>query len=79
MDRDPSLAGSARAVLATAFQTLERLPFASRMAVGSHGDPTLRELVVPFGKAGYVPLFRVTDARTVSVLAARSQREGDYH
>lgn len=42
-------------------------------------DPTLRELLVPFGNAGYVLLFEIEDSRTVTILAARHQHEDDYH
>jgi plasmid stabilization system protein ParE len=38
----------------------------------------LRELVIGFGSAGYVALFEVTDAQTVTVLAVRHQREQDF-
>ena len=76
---DPSTAKSAAGVLSAAFRSLSHLPFASRMATGARPDPTLRELVVPFARTGYLLLFRVTDGRTVSVLAVRHQREDDYH
>ena len=76
---DPASAKHAARVLASAFGSLAELPFASRVAVLPRPDPSLRELLVPFGRAGYVVLFRVTDARTISVLAARHQREEDYH
>jgi plasmid stabilization system protein ParE len=78
-DDDPSSAKRAAEVLRAAFRSLARLPFASRIAVAPRPDATLRELVIPFGRSGYVLLFRVTDARTVSVLAVRHQREEDYH
>jgi plasmid stabilization system protein ParE len=42
-------------------------------------DPFLRELVIGFGSAGYVPLFDIEDSTTVTVLAVRHQREDDYH
>ncbi len=76
---DPSTAKSAARALAVAFRSLAQLPFASRVATGTRMDPTLRELVVPFRGAGYLLLFRVTDGRTVSVLAVRHQQEDDYH
>ena len=75
----PSTAKSAAGVLSSAFRSLAHLPFASRVATGARHDPTLRELVVPFGGTGYLLLFRVTDGQTVSVLAVRHQREDDYH
>lgn len=65
--------------LEAAFDALSRLPYASRVALKTPRDATLRELVVPFSRTGYVVLFRVTDARTVSVLAVRHQLEEDYH
>ncbi len=42
------------------------------------GNPFLRELVIPFGGAGYVALFRIDDKSTVTILAVRHQREDDY-
>ena len=41
--------------------------------------PRHRELLVPFGGAGYVILVEIEPPRTVTVLAARHQREDDYH
>jgi Plasmid stabilisation system protein. len=54
---------------------LETSPFACRPAAG---NPFLRELVIGFGATGYVALFEVEDAATVTVLAVRHQREQDY-
>lgn len=56
---------------------LQHSPFACRKAQG--GTPFLRELIIPFGVSGYVALFEIEDARTVTVLAVRHQREDDYH
>ena len=42
------------------------------------GDVLLRELLIGFGAAGYVALFEIEDAQTVTVLAVRHQREDDY-
>jgi plasmid stabilization system protein ParE len=58
-------------------RTLELTPFTCRKAW--QGSPLLRELVIPFGAAGYVALFEIDDAATVTVLAVRHQRESDYH
>ena len=41
--------------------------------------PTLRELIVPFGGAGYVLRFDIRTPELVLVLGARHQREEDYH
>lgn len=42
-------------------------------------NPFLRELIIPFGSAGYVALFEIESGNTVNVLAVRHQREEDYH
>ena len=41
--------------------------------------PFLRELLIPFGSSGYVALFEIEDASTVTILAVRHQLEDDYH
>ena len=40
---------------------------------------SLRELVIPFGSAGYVALFEIEGPGHVTILAVRHQREEDYH
>jgi plasmid stabilization system protein ParE len=57
------------------FEVLERNPFTCRRV---SEDPFERGLVVPFGKAGYVALFRILSEAEVVVLAIRHQREDDY-
>jgi len=52
-------------------------PFTCRKAVA--GKPLLRELVIPFGAAGYVALFEIEGPSIVTILALRHQREEDYH
>jgi hypothetical protein len=39
----------------------------------------LRELIIAFGASGYVALFEIDGAETVTVLAVRQQCEDDYH
>jgi plasmid stabilization system protein ParE len=39
----------------------------------------MRELLIPFGRAGYVALYEIDGKDTVTVLAVRHQREDDYH
>lgn len=51
-------------------------PFACRKAGHS---PFLRELVIPFGRTGYVVLFDIKDGGSVVIGAVRHQREDDYH
>ncbi len=67
----------ARAAIEKAYEFLEMMPFACRKAEQS--NPFFRELVIPFGSAGYVALFEIDDQNTVTVLAIRHQREEDFH
>ena len=69
----PELALSA---LRAGIATLKSSPFTCRKAGNS---PFLRELIIPFGRSGYVALFEIEDASTVVVLALRHQLEDDYH
>ena len=55
---------------------LRHSPFSCRKVGNSS---LIRELVIPFGGAGYVALFSIDDRRTVTVAAFRHQREDDYH
>lgn len=80
LDRDAGdwlVAEKALQAIMAGIRTLELTPFTCRKA--GHGSPFLRELVIPFGAAGYVALFEIDDAETVTVLAVRHQRESDYH
>lgn len=73
---DLALAAQAMAALQAGIATLRTSPFTCRKAGRS---PFLRELVVSFGRTGYVVLFEVEDNTLVTVLAVRHQREDDYH
>lgn len=76
-DGDFVVAQRALRSIRDAVALLEIAPLSCRKA--TPGDPFLRELVIGFGASGYVLLFEVEDATTVTVLAARHQREDDYH
>ena len=67
----------ARAAIERGYELLSEMPFACRKV--EDANPFLRELLIPFGGAGYVALFEINDGATVTVLAVRHQREGDYH
>jgi plasmid stabilization system protein ParE len=69
-------AASALAALTDAANELSTSPFIYRKADSS---PFLRELIVPFGSSGYVLLFEIENAKTVSILAIRHQMEDDFH
>ena len=74
---DLEAAVRARAAIEKAYEFAEVMPFGCRKADDS--NPFLRELVIPFGAAGYVALIEIEDDETVSVLAVRHQREEDFH
>jgi plasmid stabilization system protein ParE len=76
IERDPDIAERALGAIQKALTILQDFPLMARRV--SADDPLLRELVIPFGSAGYVVLFKVIDETTVIVLAARHQREEDY-
>ncbi|MGB5638374.1 MAG: type II toxin-antitoxin system RelE/ParE family toxin [Sedimenticolaceae bacterium] len=67
----------ARAAIEKAYDFAETMPFACRKA--DQSNPFLRELVIPFGAAGYVALFEVENNEQVTILAMRHQREEDFH
>lgn len=73
---DLDVAQEALDAIRRGIETLRWTPFTCRK-VGA--NPFLRELVIPFGHAGYVALFEIVDDRTVVVAAVRHQREDDYH
>jgi plasmid stabilization system protein ParE len=76
---DLSLAERAIGVIQDALTLLQKFPFSCRKAADGRHGPRLRELIIPFGSAGYVLLFEIDDATTVTVMAVRHQRESDYH
>jgi plasmid stabilization system protein ParE len=73
---DLALPEQAIAALRAGIATLKTSPFTCRKAGQS---PFLRELVVPFGRSGYVALLEIEDVSTVVVVALRHQLEDDYH
>jgi plasmid stabilization system protein ParE len=73
---DPSLAEQALAAIRAGFATLKTSPFTCRKAGQS---PFLRELIIPFGRSGYVALFEIEGASDVVVAAVRHQLEEDSH
>lgn len=71
-----SLAEQAIAAIRAGFETLKTSPFTCRKAGQS---PFLRELIVPFGRSGYVALIEIESSTDVVVVAVRHQLEDDYH
>ena len=73
---DFELAERALGTIMISVDSLGRSPFIYRK---SGASPFLRELLIPFGNSGYVALFEIEDASTVTILAVRHQLEDDYH
>lgn len=76
-ERDVAAAERAIQTISRAWTVLEDFPFTCRKATPDNSF--LRELLIPFGRSGYVALFEIEDGNTVTVLAVRHQREDDYH
>lgn len=74
--RDPKLARKARETIGRAMEMLKDFPFSCRKV--SPSNPFLRELIIPFGKSGFVALFDIEDSGTVTILAVRHQRQDDF-
>ncbi len=64
------------AIRAAAQHRLAITPYSFRKA---ELNPAQRELIIPFGGAGYVALYEIVSPSRVVVLAVRHQREEDYH
>ena len=73
---DLGLAEQALKAVRAGFETLETSPFTCRKAGQS---PFLREMIISFGRTGYVALIEIESATHVAVLAVRHQLEDDYH
>ena len=76
---EKNVAAAERALVAInrAVEVLSFSPFSCRKVLPD--NPFLRELIIPFGSAGYVALFEIESSKTVNILAIRHQREDDYH
>lgn len=75
-DGDLELAKRALQAIKDGVATLRTTPFSCRKASQS---PFVRELMIPFGRSGYVALFEIVDRENVVVTAVRHQLEDDYH
>ena len=59
-----------------ALSHLSTTPYSYRK-VGARS--TLRELIIPFGKTGFILRFDIRSPELVLVIGARHQREEDFH
>lgn len=75
-EKNQSAAEQAPESIAQSLKFLERFPFSCRKAVSENSF--LREMLIPFGNAGYVALFEIENSSTLTILAVRHQREEDY-
>ena len=73
---DLDLAEKALPAIKDGFLSLSKSPFTCRKADQS---PFLRELIIPFGRSGYVALFEIVDNTLVVIAAVRHQLEDDYY
>lgn len=76
---DARLAEDAYDPVTKGLKLLEDFPFIGRKVPIEDEDIVARELLIPFGNWGYVILYEIEDAETVTILAIRHQREDDYH
>lgn len=79
LEHDVDTADRALDAIKEALRLLEQFPFSCRKAGGGRHGPRWREMVISFGASGYVALFEIEDANTVTITALRHQRESDYH
>lgn len=77
LERDLSAARRARDAIGKGIDFLRDFPFSCRKAMPDNSF--IRELVIPFGGAGYVALFEIESDQIVTILAIRHQREEDYY
>ena len=72
--QDPTAAAHAAAAIREAVEILSRHPL-----IGRPVQQPLRELVISFGRTGYLALYRFLPERAeVRILGIRHQRELDY-
>ena len=70
LDRDLGAAYRALAAIEHAFDLLAYSPFSCCKALLCDNQ-LVRQLVIPFGRMGYVAPFEIEDARTMTVTAVR--------
>ena len=79
LEQDIGTAEKAESAIYKAIELLEFFPFSCRKADDDEHNFLVRELLIPFGGAGYVALFKIENNDTVTIIAIRHQREEDYH
>lgn len=76
-EHDPAAAVASASAIRSAVEMLAQHPYAGRRVEGVQRE--VRELVISFGKTGYVALYRFIPVKgEVRILALRHQRELDF-
>lgn len=75
LEKDVAAARKSIVVIRQAFDALKLFPYSCRKVM--QNDPSLRELIIPFGGAGYVAMFRIR-GEAITILAIRHQYWEDY-
>lgn len=78
LEFSPEIADAALERIYASLGTLEIIPHSCRKATSIDGKP-LRELIINFGRSGYLALFEIRPDDVVLVLAIKHHRESDYH
>lgn len=74
VEHDPNAAVAAAGAIRRAVETLADHPL-----IGRRREGEIRELVISYGKTGYIALYRFLPERNlIRILAIRHQRELDY-
>lgn len=77
LEHDTVAARRALAAIVKGAEVLQRFPFTCRKI--ETDNPMVRELLVSFGKSGYVLQYEIDAEHTITILAVRHQCEDDYH
>ena len=73
-EHDPGAAADAAAAIRDAVEMLSHHPL-----IGRRVETEIRELVISYGKTGYIALYRfVPEQNRIRILAIRHQRELDF-
>ncbi len=76
LDRDAAAAERALDAIVECVSGLAQYPNSGRKI--EQDGQQFRELVIPFGRTGYLALYQLSPDGDVNILAIRHQREDDY-
>lgn len=77
VQHDVQVAQAGRNAIARGMEFLKDFPFSCRKI--DPDNPFLREMLISFGRSGYVALFEIENSEIVTILAVRHQFEEDYY